>query len=110
MCLRLWVAIPFGAGMMYYHVKCNANGGDATTNFTQNGTAQDGLPGPTGFGPASFLLGVLDNYGPWAGEVGADINVNWYGLYAQDLWQVTPHLAVTAGLRWDYVSPPNFHK
>jgi outer membrane receptor protein involved in Fe transport len=31
----------------------------------------------------------------------ADWNVRQYGFYAQDQWQATPKLTITAGLRWD---------
>jgi Carboxypeptidase regulatory-like domain len=99
-----------GVGAMYYHLRTFDDGWGAGVNFTQNATAQDALPGPTGFGPASFLLGALDSYSPWLGNTGSDQTANWYGLYAQDLWHVTKRLAVTAGLRWDYVTPPNYHR
>ena len=99
-----------GVGGMYYHLRSYDDGWGAGTNFTQNATAQDALPGPTGFGPASFILGALDSYGPWVGNTGADQTVNWYGVYAQDLWQVNKKLVLRVGLRWDYVTPPNYHK
>ena len=99
-----------GVGAMYYHLRSYDDGWGAATSFTQNATAQDALPGPTGYGPASFLLGTLDSYDPWVGDTAADQTVNWYGLYAQDLWQVTKKLVMRVGLRWDYVTPPNYHK
>jgi hypothetical protein len=99
-----------GVGAMYYHLRTYDDGWGASVNFTQNATAQDALPGPTGFGPASFLLGALDSYGPWLGNTGSDQTASWYGLYGQDLWRVTKRLALTAGLRWDYVTPPNYHR
>lgn len=99
-----------GVGAMYYHLRSYDDGWGASMNFQQNGTAQDATAGPTGYGPASFLLGVPDAYYPWLGNTGADQVVSWYGLYAQDQWQMTKKLVVTAGLRWDYVTPPNYHK
>ena len=99
-----------GVGGLYYHVRSYDDGWGAETNFTQNATAQDATAGPTGFGPASFLLGTPDSYGPWVGDTGADQTVNWYGVYGQDQWHVTKRLVAVAGLRWDYVSPPNYHK
>jgi hypothetical protein len=99
-----------GVGGLYYHVRSYDDGWGAGMGFTQNATAQDALPGPTGYGPASLLLGTPDNYGPWVGNTGADQTVNWYGVYGQDQWQVTKRLVLTAGLRWDYVTPPNYHK
>ena len=99
-----------GVGGMYYHLRSYDDGWQAGTNFTQNATAQDGTAGPTGYGAASFLLGTLDSYTPWIGNTGADQTINWYGFYAQDQWQATKKLVLTAGLRWDYVSPPDYHK
>jgi hypothetical protein len=99
-----------GAGIMYYHLRSYDDGWYANTGFTQNGTAQDGTPGPTGYGAASFVLGVLDSYAPVEGDTASDQTVNWYGYYFQDQWQVAKRLALTAGFRWDYVSPANFHK
>lgn len=99
-----------GVGGMYYHLRSYDDGWDAGANFTQNATSQDGTAGPTGYGGASFLLGTLDSYTPWLGNTGADQTINWSGFYAQDQWQVTKKLVLTAGIRWDYVSPPNFHK
>jgi hypothetical protein len=99
-----------GVGVMYYHIRSQDDGWLASTSFTQNGTAQYGQSGPTGYGPASFDLGVLNSYGPWIGNTAADQTVNWWGLYAQDQWQVTKNLVATVGLRWDYVAPPNYHK
>ncbi len=99
-----------GVGGLYYHVRSYDDGWGAGMSFTQNATAQDALTGPTGYGPASFMLGTPDSYGPWVGDTGADQTVNWYGVYAQDQWQATRKLVLTAGIRWDYVSPPNYHK
>jgi Carboxypeptidase regulatory-like domain/TonB dependent receptor len=99
-----------GVGAMYYHIKTYDDGWGSGTAFTQNGTAQNATAGPTGFGPASFMLGVLNTYSPWIGSTGSDQSVNWWGFYGQDQWQVSKKLVLTAGLRWDYVAPPNYHK
>jgi hypothetical protein len=68
-----------------------------------------GAKSPTGYGPASFLLGMPNSYAPWIGNIGADQTVIWYGVYAQDRWQLTRKV-VTAGICRDYVTPPNYHK
>jgi hypothetical protein len=100
-----------GIGGMYYHIRSYDDGWDDSISFTQNATAQDASTGPTGFGPASLLLGTPDSYSPYGlGNSSADQTVNWWGFYGQDTWQVTPRLSLSAGLRWDYVAPPNFHK
>ena len=99
-----------GVGALYYHVFSYDDGWGANMSFTQNATAQDATPGPTGFGPASFMLGTPDDFAPWVGNTAAFQTVNWYGLYAQDQWQATKKLVLSAGIRWDYVTPPNYHK
>jgi hypothetical protein len=99
-----------GVGGMYYHLRSYDDGWTTAANFTQNATSQDATAGPTGYGAASFMLGTLDSYAPWLGDIGADQSVNWYGFYAQDQWQATKKLVLTAGIRWDYVGPPNYHK
>ena len=98
------------AGGMYYHIRAFDDGWGIGAGFSTVGTAQDGTANGTGFSPASFMLGTLDNYGPWVGSTGADQLINWFGWYAQDTWQATRNLVITAGIRWDYVSPPNYHR
>src|SRR6185437_1770046 len=46
----------------------------------------------------------------WIGNPGVDQTANWYGLYAQVQWQMTKKIAVTIGLRYDYITPPNYHR
>src|SRR6202008_2963751 len=100
-----------GVGGMYYHIRSFDDGWGISASFSAAGTAQNGLTANnTGFTPASFMLGTLDQYAPWVGATAADQTVNWYGVYAQDQWQATRKLVLTAGIRWDYVSPPNYHK
>jgi hypothetical protein len=99
-----------GFGGMYYHIRSFDDGWGISANFASVGTAQDGVSNSTGFTPASFMLGTLDLYAPWVGATAADQTENWYGWYAQDQWQVTHKLVLTAGIRWDFVSPPNYHR
>lgn len=99
-----------GVGGMYYHLRTLDDGFFVSASFTPNATSANGNAGPTGYGPASFMLGALDSYTPWIGDTGADQTVNWWAWYVQDKWQALPNLVVTAGLRWDYVAPPNYHK
>lgn len=99
-----------GLGAMFYHLRTLDDGWFVSPSFTQNGTSVDGSAGPTGYGPASFMLGVVDSYTPWVGDTAADQTVNWWAWYAQDKWQVTPKLVMTYGIRWDYTTPPNYHK
>jgi len=99
-----------GAGGMYYHIRSFDDGWGISANFASVGTAQDGVSNGTGFAPASFMLGTLDLYAPWVGATAADQTENWYGWYAQDQWQISHKLVLTAGIRWDFVSPPNYHR
>jgi hypothetical protein len=99
-----------GVGGLYYHIRSYDDGWGEGTTFAHNGTSSDGTINGSGFGPASFLLGTLDSYAPWVGATGADQTVNWYGWYAQDTWQATRDLVITAGIRWDFVTPPNYHR
>ena len=100
-----------GVGGMYYHIRSFDDGWGISASFSAAGTAQNGLTANnTGFTPASFMLGTLDQYAPWVGATAADQTVNWYGWYAQDQWQATRNLVLTAGIRWDFVSPPNYHR
>jgi len=99
-----------GVGGMYYHIRAYDDGWGEGTGFAHNGTSSDGSQNGSGFGPASFMLGTLDSYSPWLGATGADQLINWYGWYAQDTWQATRSLVLTAGIRWDFVTPPNYHR
>jgi hypothetical protein len=98
-----------GAGFMYYHIHSITDGWNISLAFTQNATSQGGLSSTTGMGPASFFLGLPDNYSSWLGSTGINQSVSWYGGYAQDQWQATRRLALTLALRYDFVSPPNYN-
>ncbi len=54
-----------GAGFLYYHIHSITDGWNYTAGFTQNATSQGALSQATGMGPASFLLGLPDNYTAW---------------------------------------------
>jgi hypothetical protein len=99
-----------GIGGMFYRIHSFDDGWQYSLSFTPNGTSVDASQQGTGFGPASFLLGTPDNYTPWVGDTGEDQHINWYGIYVQDQWRVTKKLVLTAGLRYDYISPPSFSK
>jgi len=98
------------AGGMVYHINNSSRSINSPITFSQNATSVSGTAGLTGMGPASFLLGLPHNYKLLAGNGSLVVTYNWYGGYVQDLWQATKKLAVTAGLRYDYVAPPSFDK
>jgi Carboxypeptidase regulatory-like domain/TonB dependent receptor len=98
-----------GVGGMYYHVHSIADGWTYTISFAQNATSQGALASTTGLGPASFLLGLPDGLSSSLGNTGVNQSINWFGGYFQDQWQTTKNLTITAGLRYDYASPPDNH-
>lgn len=53
---------------------------------------------------ASFLLGYLNNFQQGNGQYFNDRN-QFYGLYAQDSWRITPKLTLNYGLRWEPSRP-----
>ncbi len=98
-----------GFGALIYHVHNISDGWSYAMNFTQNATSQGALAATTGIGPASFLLGLPDSLSSWIGNTELNQSVNWFGGYLQDQWQATKKLSLTAGLRYDFVTPPNNH-
>ena len=74
-------------------------------NFSRFATASADLPGVTGIGFASFLLGHSNSY-----SRGTYIQLpiefqDRYGLYVQDQWRVSSRLSLNFGMRWEYYSP-----
>ena len=98
-----------GMGGMYYHIHSFDGVTSVSTGFAQNATAQGATAGPTGYGPASFMLGLVNNIGGYTGPgLNQDAYVNWWAGYIQDQWKASRRLTLTAGLRYDYVSPASF--
>ncbi len=97
-----------GAGAMIYHIHSFDDGWGMGPSFTQNATSQGGLVNGTGYGAASFMLGLPDSLFGFLGNTSADERGWWYGGYLQDQWQVSSKLTVTAGLRYDFVQPPSY--
>ncbi len=73
--------------------------------YTNNGSAGAAAAGGNAF--ADFLLGHFNNSEAQVGAPIADFRSNYYALYIQDNWQVTPKVTVDYGLRWEYDQP--FH-
>lgn len=67
-------------------------------SFAGAGTFSTGNPG------ADFLLSIPDTYAQGSGSI---INARGreYYSYAQDQWQIKPHLTITYGLGWDIETP-----
>jgi hypothetical protein len=98
-----------GVGGMFYRINATNGGAHYSIGFTQNATSQGALAASTGMGPASLLLGLPESLGASLGAISVNQSVNWFGGYLQDQWQATKKLSVTAGLRYDYIQPPNYH-
>jgi hypothetical protein len=57
-----------------------------------------------GFGYASFLLGALDGSSQMIGGPAPDPHDEYWGMFIQDDWKVTPWLTINMGLRNEYES------
>jgi hypothetical protein len=97
-----------GVGAMVYHIHSFDDGWGMGPSFSQNATSQGGQVNGSGYGPASFMLGLPDSLFGFLGNTSADERGWWYGGYVQDQWQVSSKLTVTAGLRYDFVAPPSY--
>jgi hypothetical protein len=73
-------------------------------NFCQTATAAAGVAG-SGLGMASFLLGGTCNFDRAIFTVFPAERQTNAGLYAQDVWHISPRLTLNYGLRWDYFTP-----
>ena len=98
-----------GFGGMFYHIRSYNGVSNIATNFQQNGTSVNGgSGGPTGFGPATYDLGLVDSFSGYVGPgLQQTMSIDWSALYAQDQWKASSTLTVTAGLRWDFLGTPN---
>lgn len=56
----------------------------------------------TGFDYADFMLGLPHFSDLFTGTIPSAMQMNEWGLYAQDSFQVSPRLTLNLGLRWDY--------
>ena len=54
---------------------------------------------------ADFLLGHMNNSESQVGAPIADFRSNYYALYIQDNWKMTPNVTLDFGLRWEYDQP-----
>lgn len=91
-------------------VRYNQIGGVVTRgrfNFDGRYTQQPLLPAAQrgGHAFADFLLGHFNNAEGQIGAPVANFRSNYFALYAQDNWKVTPKLTVNYGLRWENDQP-----
>jgi Carboxypeptidase regulatory-like domain/TonB dependent receptor len=89
----------FGAEGNHTHVTDLSFGGFDPDAQRQNGT----LAGTYAFSSFSnFALGIYDSFSQAAGNPKFSFNVPYVGFYAQDTYQIFPHLTLDFGLREDF--------
>jgi hypothetical protein len=96
-------SLALGASFIHTSFYENYNYGNA--NFDNLPTSDPQNSGTTGSGLASFLLGVPSAANQFVGSQQFDGRGIYYGLYANDEWQISPKLVATVGMRYDYASP-----
>ena len=72
-------------------------------NFTQGPNPTVAAAANSGFGFASFMLGI--GGGSYSRAAALAMQVKYYGGYIQDDWKVTDKLTVNLGLRYEFESP-----
>ena len=71
-----------------------------TGAFTSNANTQSG-----GYSGADWLLGYTQRVDMAVALASADFRNHEWAAYIDDTWKVTPHLTITAGLRWEVAQP-----
>ncbi len=103
-------AHSFKFGGEVRRVRYNQIGGVVTRgrfNFDGRYTQQPLLPAAQrgGHAFADFLLGHFNNAEGQVGAPVANFRSNYFALYAQDNWKITPKLTLNYGLRWENDQP-----
>jgi hypothetical protein len=96
-------SLSFGGSFIHTYFYENYNYGGA--NFDNLPTSDPQNSANTGSGLASYLLGVPSGAYQFVGDYELRARGNYYGIFANDEWQVHPKLVLTLGLRYDYSSP-----
>jgi Carboxypeptidase regulatory-like domain/TonB dependent receptor-like, beta-barrel len=94
-------------GGEYRRVRYNQIGGVVTRgrfNFDGRYTGSS-APGSTGSAVADFLLGTMNNSEGQIGAPIANFRSNYFALYLQDTWKITPKLTFNWGIRWENDQP-----
>ena len=92
--------IGFGGYFQHWHTE--------SIDTPRRGSSFDSLPSGnfgtnTGYGLASFLLGLPSSVLRTVGDSSAIYNAPAMGFYIQDDFRATPKLTINLGLRWDWV-------
>ena len=87
---------------MHYNLQpVNPNGDRGIFSYTPRWTSS--APGVAdGNAFADFLLGDPTTAQAGLGRAAMNASTNWGHFYIQDSWQITPHLKLDAGLRYEY--------
>jgi len=92
------------------HVLYNQIGGVVTRGrfgfdgrYTQNPLLPAAQRGGAAF--ADFLLGDFNNSEGQVGAPIADFRNNYFAIYGQDSWRLSPTVTMNYGLRWEYDQP-----
>ena len=92
--------IGFGADFIRSYLN-GTSGLNASGPFTFNGQVTSGS---SGVGLADFLLGKPSALTQATTTLAYD-RMNYFGLYVQDTWKLTPRFTVNYGVRWDPYLP-----
>jgi hypothetical protein len=95
--------VKFGGSFYHWYMTwIGTKGGNGQFNFSNLETSLPDSPsaGKTGFGYASFLLGVVDS-ATMQSPTTRRSNIPYYGVFIQDEFRIIPKLTLTYGLRYE---------
>jgi len=97
----------FKFGARYDHYQFNTlNNRDNAGGYGYSQFATSQLrDSATGHAYASFLLGLVNNAALQLQPEIYGLRSNYFGVYAQDDWKLTPKLTMNYGLRWEMQNP-----
>ena len=93
------------AGYSFITIRMASYGAADRIGYDPSQTDDRQNQGATGYGLASFLLGVPNDSTSAPGSGGGYSRSYTNGFFVQDQWKVLPKLTVNLGLRWDAWTP-----
>ncbi len=95
----------FKVGFQYLEIARDQRNQFGQINFGTEQTRNPQNPGTTGDGLASALLGIPARIQGFVHELGSiDFKTATWSTYFQDQWKLRPHVTLTYGLRYDYIT------